>query len=187
MLSVPLLPAVAGAAVPRPAPQADDAGFLAFLAPAEAVAADLYARARRHRSFDVGERRRLRLLEQGKREAIRRVTGPLGDDAPVQGDFEAAFRPADLSGRDRILVLAERLERLICGVELNGVGYAVDAATRLLLGRLLVADTQAWSTVRTLARRPASTGLLAPVDLAAAGAELDRYLSVPTAPAGGTS
>src|SRR6476620_6455255 len=187
-LAAPLAPVAARAAVPKPAPQSDGAGFLAFLAPAEAVVADLYHGARRLTGrFDATERRRLTRLEVAKREAILRVTGPLGDDAPQAGDFAASFPAGDVATRPRLLALAEKLERLICGVELNGVGYAADPATRILLGRLLVADTQALSTVRAIAGKPAMTGLLAPVDVEAAGAILDGYLTSPTAPKEGVA
>lgn len=172
------------AAAPKPAPAGDDAGFLAFLAAAEKVSADLYHRALAlGGAFDAGERRRLSLVAAGKREAIRRVTGPLGADAPQAGDFGTAFPAAATRTRAGVLALAEKLERLTCGVELNGVADAADPATRLLLGRLLAADSQALSTVRVLAGKPAATGLLAPVDLEAAGDALDAYLTAPTAPA----
>ncbi|HVW19369.1 MAG TPA: hypothetical protein VHB30_14070 [Solirubrobacteraceae bacterium] len=180
-------PALAGAspalaALPTPRPTADDKGFLTFLATGSKVLRDLYLRAGGTAGMSAADRRALTALAEARRVAILKSTGPLGGDAPQPGDFDSVFAASDLADRASVLALAEKLERLLCGVEVNGAAYAADSATRLLIARLLSSDAEALAVVRGLAGKTGTTGLLGPVDVDAAGDVLDAYLSSPTAP-----
>ncbi len=55
------------------------------------------------------------------------------------------------------------------GTYLNGAAFAHDAATRLLLGRLLAYDAQLLAWMRGLSGAPAATGLPNPLSLEAGG------------------
>ncbi|HZO36952.1 MAG TPA: hypothetical protein VFB41_08760 [Solirubrobacteraceae bacterium] len=172
---------LASAAVPKATPRPDDDGFLLLLVAAAKVLSDLYGGASPV-LFSAGERRRLAGLERTKRTAIRYATAALASDAPQPGDLASSLPAVDIRDRARYLGLAERLERLTCGVGVAAVPATEDPNTRLLLARLLAADAQALAAVRTLAGLPANTGLLTPVALDDAGTVLDRYLVAPTAP-----
>ena len=81
-------------------------------------------------------------MASAKRAHILRLDAALGADAPLTEDFVTVL-PNDAVARRRRLALGLQLETLLVRVYLNGVGYAADAATRLLLGRLLAFDAQA--------------------------------------------
>jgi len=68
------------------------------------------------------------------------------------------------------------------GTYLNGAAFAHDAATRLLLGRLLAYDAQMLAWMRGLAGAPAASGLANPLSLEQAGATLDRLITTPNFP-----
>jgi hypothetical protein len=64
----------------------------------------------------------------------------------------------------------------LTGVYVSGVAFTADPASRLLLGRLLAADARHLATLRDLAGLPGGGGLPDPIDLEAAGAQLDAFL-----------
>jgi ferritin-like protein len=170
----------ASAALPVPAPQGDDVGYLSFGAVAELTSLAWYDRAGSVSGFSAAERRRLRAAAAAKRDHIARINRALGADAVAPDDFAANFPAASLRSRDRALGLGRELEDLLVGVYLNGAAFARDAATRLLLGRLLTYDAQQLAWLRGLTGGLASTGLPVPATLEAAGAALDRLVTTPT-------
>jgi hypothetical protein len=174
----------ARAAVPPPTPVGDDVGFVQFGAVAERVAQAYYSRALATPGlFDRRERRQLVVAHRATRQHIVRLNAVLGADAVGHDDFAVVFPKHAFDDRTRVLRLGERVEGLLLGVYLNGVGYGQDAATRLLLGRLLGSATKQRSELRAMRGVPPIGGLAAPLDLDAAGAQLDALLTVPGAPA----
>jgi hypothetical protein len=170
----------ASAALPVPAPQGDDVGYLSFGAAAELTSVAWYDRARDARGFSAGERRRLRAAAGAKRSHIARINRALGADAVAADDFGASFPAASMRSRDRAIAVGRELEELLVGVYLNGAAFARDAATRLLLGRLLAYDAQQLAWLRGLTGGPAGAGLPSPATLEAAGATLDSLVTTPT-------
>ena len=128
------------------------------------------------------ERRHIDRVASAKRAHILRLDAALGADAPLSGDFETVLPNGAVTTRARILALAEQLETLLVRVYLNGVGYAEDAATRLLLGRLLAYDAQQLAWLRIAAGKVTPAGLPGPIDLEPAAAQLDAFLSTPDFP-----
>jgi hypothetical protein len=179
-----LLGSVASAqAAPQAAvPIGDDSGFLAFGATAESVGLAFYKRARALGSdWTPAEHTRLGLGEQAKRLHVAKLNAALGpNNAVLPDDFAEVFAPTALNTRAKVLALGEQLEGLVVGVYLNGVGYAKDPGTRILLGRLLSSCSEQLAQLRVLAGKPASGGLAAPIDLEPAGARLDRFLKDPS-------
>ena len=92
------------------------------------------------------------------------------------GDFE---RVVKLGSRAGALKVGRELATLVAGTYLGGVAATVDYGSALLLGRLLA---QAGSDNTMLATWAGASlpGLLSPVDLDAAGLELDTYLKDPS-------
>jgi hypothetical protein len=170
----------ASAALPVPAPRGDDVGYLSFGAVAELTSLAWYVRARSVSGFSAGERRRLQAAAAAKRGHIARINRALGADAVAADDFAANFPAASLRSRGRAIGLGRELEALLVGVYLNGAAFAGDAATRLLLGRLLTYDAQQLAWLRGLTGGPAGAGLPVPATLEAAGATLDRLVTTPT-------
>jgi hypothetical protein len=170
----------ASAALPVPAPQGDDVGYLSFGAVAELTSVAWYDRARSVSGFSRGERRRLQAAAAAKRSHIARINRALGADAVTADDFAASFPAASVRSRDGAIGLGRELEGLLVGVYLNGAAFARDAATRLLLGRLLTYDAQQLAWLRGLTGGPAGAGLPNPATLEAAGATLDRLVTTPT-------
>lgn len=173
-----LLPTAARAA-PQPAvPQGDDVAFLAFGAAAAGVLARVYGDARQLRgAFGRRERALLSAAHDRQRDTVVRLNAALGPDDAVP--LDGFTRLVALRSRADALAVARRLEAAVVGVFLNGVAYATDPGTRLLLGRLLaVAHGHAALLTAMAGERP--SGLPAPVDLEAAGALLDTYLEDPT-------
>jgi hypothetical protein len=173
------LAGTATAALPPTTPQGDDVGFLAFGAVAERTSLSWYRAALCVRGLSRRERRRLDLARKAKIAHVTRLNAVLGADAVALDDFDAEFPRGTFGSRARMLPAGERLETLLVGVYLNGAAFARDAATRLLLGRLMAYDAQQLAWLRTLARKPASSGLPIPLDLEQAGPQLDALLSTP--------
>jgi hypothetical protein len=68
------------------------------------------------------------------------------------------------------------------GVYLTGAAFAADAATRLLLGRLLAFDAQQLAWIRGLTGGLPAAGLTVPQTVERAGAALDRLVTTPNFP-----
>jgi Ferritin-like domain len=169
-------PAAARAALPVPAPQGDDEGFLQFGALAERAALAFYRRAlKMPGAWTAAEHRRLRAAAARKVLHVQRLTAALGADAPSASDYAVDLPKSAFGTRAGALKLGRRLEALLIGVYVDGVAYAADPATRLLLGRLLAGDAQHLALVRQLAGLPPRAGLPDPLDVEAAGAQLDGF------------
>jgi hypothetical protein len=176
-----LMPAAASAQTQAPAPQDDDLAFLSFATVAERTCRDFYRAAHRQKGtgLSASERRHIDRIASAKRAHILKLNAALGAEAPLSGDFETVLPKGAVTTRARILTLAEQLETLLVRVYLNGVGYAEDAGTRLLLGRLLTYDAQQIAWLRGAAGKLTPAGLQGPIDLEAAAAQLDAFLSTP--------
>src|SRR3954454_15283472 len=168
------------AALPPPAPQGDDIGFLSFGAVAELTSLAWYRRALRVRGFSAGERRRLTAAATAKRAHLQRINTALGADALLPGDFAANFPASSLASRGRAIAVGREVEDLLVGVYLNGAAFARDAATRLLIGRLLAYDAQQLSWLRGLTGGLAGSVLASPATLEQAGARLDALVTTPS-------
>ena len=178
-----LLAGPAAAALPVPAPQGDDVGFLSFGVVAELASRAWYQQAPRARGFTAGERRRLAQGHAAKADHIKRLNAVLGADAIQAGDFATSFPDGSFATKARALSLGERIEALLVGTYLNGAAFARDSATRLLLGRVLTFDAQQLAWMRGLGGGAAATGLPIPLSLEQAGATLDRVITTPNFPA----
>jgi hypothetical protein len=176
-----LVPAAANAAPQAPAPQDDDLAYLSFATVGEHACRDFYRAAHKQKGtgLSASERRHIDRIASAKRAHILRINSALGAEAPLSGDFETVLPKGAVNARARILALAEQLETLLVRVYLNGVGYAEDAGTRLLLGRLLTYDAQQIAWLRGAAGQFTPAGLPGPIDLEAAAAQLDAFLSTP--------
>jgi hypothetical protein len=103
----------------------------------------------------------------------------LADEAPTAEDFGVAFPQGAVASRARTLELGAELEEQTTRLYLSAVSEAIDPATRLLLGKLLVNDTQHLDALRALTGAPSAfAGLRGPLELEQAGAWLDGYLRV---------
>ncbi len=177
-----LLAGPAAAALPVPKPQGDDVGFLSFGAVAELTSRAWYTQALGAKGFTAGQRRRLQQAHAAKNDHIRRINVALGGDAIQAGDFVATFPDGAFATKPRAVALGERIESLLVGTYLNGAAFAHDAATRLLIGRLLAYDAQLLAWMRGLGGAPAATGLPNPLSLEEAGTTLDRLITTPNFP-----
>jgi hypothetical protein len=179
-----LLPATAAAGLPAPTPQDDDIAFLSFATIAERASRDIYRAAYKQAGtgLTTAERGHLNKVAAAKRAHIERLDAVLGADAPLTADFVTVLPDGAVKTKARALSLAAKLETLLIGVYLNGVGYAEDAATRLFLGRLLAYDTQSLGWLNLRQGRPSPSGLLSPIDLEPAADALDGFLSTPDFP-----
>ena len=92
---------------------------------------------------------------------------------------DRAARQRRSSTRARILAFGKEIEERVTGVYLDGVARTTDQETRLLLGRLLVADGQHLSLLRGLDGEP-----LADAGLRDADARRDRRANGSTATSG---
>ena len=161
-----------------PAPQDDDVSYLSFGAVAEAVLARTFLEASGlARAFSPSERHLLEQAHDQQRRNVDRLNAALGPEAAVPlDDFR---RTVAVGSRAGALRVARRLEALVAGVYLTGVGAAHDVGTRVLLGRLVgVAADQGALLTRMAGERLG--GLPTPVALDAAGAILDTYLEDPS-------
>jgi hypothetical protein len=174
-----VLPARALAAPQAPAPQGDDVGFLAFGAVVEGVLANFYTQALGVKgAWSRGDRTLLTAAHGRHRANVDRINTVLGpDDAVPLDDFSRVVKVGSRAGA---LKVGRELEELAAGVYLNGAGYASDAGTRILLGRLLAAGHAQGAMLARLAGH-AAAGLPSPIDLDAAGLKLDSYLKDPNA------
>ncbi|MCW3046979.1 MAG: hypothetical protein JWO74_1263 [Solirubrobacterales bacterium] len=177
VLGSAVAPAAARAALPVPAPQGDDAGFLQFGVLAERAALAFYRRAQKMPgAWTATERGRLSAAAARKVLHVQRLTAALGADAPAASDYAVGLPKSAFATRPGALKLGRRLEALLTGVYVGGVAYAADPATRLLLGRLLASDAQHLALLRQMAGLRPGAGLPDPLDLEAAGAQLDTFL-----------
>jgi hypothetical protein len=174
----------AAAEVPAPAPQEDDIAFLSFAAVAERASRDFYRAAVKQRATGLTavQRRHLSRVAAAKRAHIERLDTALGADAPLTSDFVTVLPRDAVKTKARIVALGQQLEALLVGVYLNGVGYALDPATRLLLGRLLAYDAQQIAWLRGADGHASPAGLSSPIDLEPAADALDALLSTPDFP-----
>jgi hypothetical protein len=179
-----LVSAPASAALPAPTPQGDDEAFLSFAAVAERASRDFYRAAFRQggTGLTLTQRRHINRVASGKRAHILRLDAALGPDAPLTSDFVTVLPKGAVTTRARILALGQQLELLLVRVYLNGVAYAQDSSTRLFLGRLLTYDAQQLAWLRGHAGKASPAGLLSPIDLEPAAAQLDQFLSTPDFP-----
>jgi hypothetical protein len=184
LLAGALVPATAGAQLPKPMAQEDDIAFLSFATVAERASRDFYRAAAKAKGsgFSQGERSHLRRVAAAKGPHIVRLDAALGADAPLTEDFATVLPRGAVRTKARALALGSQLEALLVRVYLNGVSYAVDAGSRLLLGRLLAYDAQALNWLRLRAGKASPAGLASPIDLEAAAAKLDDFLSTPAFP-----
>lgn len=179
-----LVPPTAGAQLPAPTPIDDDIAFLSFATVAERASRDFYRAAfRRAKSgLTSPQRRHINRVASAKRGHILLLNAALGSDAPLSSDFVTILPKGAVKTRARILALAERLERLLVRVYLNGVAFTEDPATRLFLGRLLAYDAEQVAWLRGVSGHASKAGLFSPIELEAAAAELDAFLSTPDFP-----
>jgi hypothetical protein len=184
LLAGAIVPATAGAQLAKPAPQDDDIAFLSFATVAERASRDFYRAAAKAKGtgFTPGERSHLRRVIAAKSTHIVRLDGALGADAPLTEDFVTVLPEGAVKTKARSLALGGQLEALLVSVYLNGVSYAVDAGTRLLLGRLLVYDAQALTWLRLRGGKASPAGLASSIDLEAAAGKLHGFLSTPAFP-----
>jgi len=175
-------PAVAQ--IPAPTPQEDDIAFLSFAAVAERASRDFYRAALKQKGTGLTsvQRRHLSRVASAKRGHIERLDAVLGGDAPLSTDFVTVLPKDAVKTKARVVALGQQLETLLVRVYLNGVGYALDPATRLLLGRLLAYDAQQIAWLRGVAGHASPAGLFSPIDLEPAADELDTFLSTPDFP-----
>ncbi|MEA2156371.1 MAG: hypothetical protein QOE11_2511 [Solirubrobacteraceae bacterium] len=179
-----LLPATAPAALPAPTPQDDDVAYLSFATVAEGASRDFYRAAFEQAGTGLSraQRRHIDKVASAKRAHVLRLNAALAADAPQAGDFVTVLPKGAVRTKARVLALGERLETLLVRVYLNGVGFAEDPATRLFLGRLLAYDAEQLAWLRGAAGHASPAGLLGPIDLEPASAELDAFLSTPDFP-----
>jgi hypothetical protein len=179
-----LLPAVAAAQLPAPTPQDDDVAYLSFATVAESASRDFYRAAFKQAGsgLSAAERRHIDKVAAAKRGHVLRLNAALGADAPQADDFVTVLPAGAVTTKARILALGEQLETLLVRVYLNGVGFAADPATRLLLGRLLAFDAEQLAWLRSVAGHASPAGLQGPIDLEPASTSLDAFLATPDFP-----
>jgi Ferritin-like domain len=179
-----LVPVTAGAQLPAPTPIEDDVAFLSFATVAERASRDFYRAAfkRAKTGLAPAQRRHINRAASAKRGHILLLNAALGADVPLASDFVTILPKGAVKTKARILALAARLETLLVRVYLTGVGFTEDPATWLFLGRLLAYDAEQLAWLRGAAGNAAPGGLFSPIDLEAAAAELDAFLSTPDFP-----
>jgi ferritin-like protein len=172
----------AAAALPSATPQGDDVGFLSFGAVAELTSRAWYQEALHVKGFTRGERRRLEVGHVAKRDHVLRMNRALGADAIGPDDFAATFPKGAFDTTARAIALGVSIEELLVGAYLTGAAFARDAATRLMLGRLLAFDAQQLAWMRGMSGAVPASGLAVPVTLEQAGPRLDRLVTTPSFP-----
>ena len=174
----------AAAQIPAPTPQEDDIAFLSFAAIAERASRDFYRAALMQKGTGLTsvQRRHLSRVASAKRTHIQRLDTALSTDAPLSTDFVTVLPKDAVKTKARILALGEQLETLLVRVYLNGVGFALDPATRLLLGRCMIYDGQQIAWLRGVSGHASPAGLFSPIDLEPAADALDTFLSTPDFP-----
>lgn len=172
---------VATAAAPAPTPQEDDFSYLQLGVLAERIKTTLYDEALKGH-WTVDERQALLDLKFSAMRHDGAITAAMGAEAPVDGDFEYVLPAGVLKTKAGVFALARRLERLTVSVYTAGAEGAQDKATRRLLASLLSQDAQHLSLISvTRGGRPV-TELPGPVGPERAGAVIDPFLAVPSAP-----
>jgi hypothetical protein len=174
----------AASAQPPLTPKDDDVAFLSFATVAERTSRDLYRTAYKQAGtgLTAAQRRHIDRVASAKRAHVTRLNAALGGDAPQSSDFVTVLPKNAVKTVARIVRLGEQLETLLVRVYLNGVGFAEDPATRLFLGRLLAYDAEQLAWLRGVSGHASPAGLLSPIDLEPAAAELDAFLSTPDFP-----
>lgn len=182
--AVALSAASAHAQAPAPpiAPQGDDVGYLQFAAVAERVNLTYLRELRSARWLTRSERAVVVRAIAAKRETTMALEMALGADAPQPGDFVAVFPQGALKHRRAGLQRGTRLQRLIVQTLVGGAPFVADAGTRVLLTRVVSADSTQLSLWHRLSGDETVGGLPTSVDLQTAGDLLDRYLTQPSAP-----
>jgi rubrerythrin len=174
-----LAAAPARAAGPAPTPQGDDIGFVQWGATAELVAVTFWNRAIEADRFGERIRRHLSAMREADRHHYGALSTALGEEAPTTEDFEVVLPKRAFASKAGIIELAEDIEESITRTYLAAVSEAVDPATRLLIGKLLVQDVSHLDAVRSLAGAPSAfAGQRGPLELEQAGRWLDRHLRV---------
>ena len=169
----------ASAAGPPPAPAGDDIGFVQWSATAEMVAIACWDRVLTDVALDPLADRWVHALRRADTGHLAALNAVLADEAPTEEDFAIKLPERAFSSQDRALAFAGEIHDNLIRVYLQGVALSADPGTRLLLGQLLVNDTQHLDALRTLrGETGAFAGLRGPLDLEPAGAWLDRYLRV---------
>jgi hypothetical protein len=173
-----LVPSAAAGAqlLPTPAPQGDDLGFLQFGVLAERVSLDAYRAAAKSAVWTPADRRLLATIARQKADHVIQLTTALGPDAPAPDDYTVRLPSGAFATQRSARTFLERLEQLLVGVYIGGAGFTADAATRLLIARLLAGDTQNLSALRGLRGDPVVARLPNPIDLEVAGDQLDALL-----------
>ncbi len=160
-----------------PVPKGDDLGYVQWGAIAEMLSVAFYSRALASGEFSERVERRLRAARDADRNHLAKLNAVLGEDAPSEDDFEVVLPANAFKTKARILNFGLEIEQRVTGVYLDGIARTSDQPTRLLLGRLLIADGQHVTMLRGLAGEPqADGGLRNPVRVERAGAWIDRYL-----------
>jgi hypothetical protein len=171
------VPAAVAAPRGRPAPRGEDVGYLQWGAAAELLSTTFYTRALEARGVTADDRARFAEARAADRRHLAELAGVLGTTAPERADYRYAFPRGTFASRDAVLAFAAEMEDRIVRVYLDGVAETQDPATRLMLGRMLVSDTQHLAAARRLAgRRSADIGIRAPHGLQAGGTWLDRHV-----------
>lgn len=175
--------ATAAAQGPAPAPEGDDIGYVQWGATAELLSVAYWRQAIASEHFTDRAKRRLRAARDADAAHLRRLNAVLGEDAPSDDDFEIELPASAFRSRERILAFGQEVEQRVTGVYLDAVNRVVNPETRLLLGRLLIADTQHIALLRTLANEVVlDGGLRSPIRVETAGEWIDRYLVSPSFP-----
>jgi hypothetical protein len=158
--------------------------FLSFATVAESASRDFYRAAARQAGTGLApaQRRHIDKVASAKRAHVLRLNAILGADAPLADDFVTVLPRNATATKARVAQLGEKLETLLVRVYLNGVGFAIDPATRLLLGRLLAYDAEQIAWLRGVTGHASPAGLFSPIDLEPAADELDAFLSTPDFP-----
>ncbi|UGS36785.1 hypothetical protein [Capillimicrobium parvum] len=185
--TIVMLGAASGAAHAAPppiAPQGDDVGYLQFAAVAERVNLTYLRDMRDARWLRPAERALVVKAIAAKRSTTMQLELELalGADAPQPGGYVAVFPKNALRTRHGGLERGVGLQRLIVQTLVGGAPFVADPGTRLLLTRVVSADTAQLSMLHRLTGDRTVGGLPAGVDLDVAGQLLDRYLSQPDAP-----
>ena len=169
----------AGAAGPAPAPVDDDLGFVQWAATAELVTVAYWDRALAERGFGEQAQRWMKAMRGADAGHLAKLSAVLGDAAPSDRDFRVVLPKRKLASRAAVVALGEELEEHMLRVLLGAVSQTIDPGTRLLLGQILVNDTQHLDSLRQLAgASSAFAGLRGPLELEPAGDWLDGYLRV---------
>lgn len=165
---------------PVPTPQGDDIGYVQWGVTAEMLSVAFWQRALDDGDFSKRAQRRLRTSRDNDADHLKRLLAVLGEDAPADGDFEVVLPDKAFKTRASILAFGKQIEQHVTAVYLDGIARTTDQETRLLLGRLLVADNGHLALLRSLGGEPvADLGLRNPMRVETAGAWIDDYLRTP--------